>query len=91
MRYHHNCLVFQALQVALEPQDAREVQVVCGLILESASEMYHAASLYARTFQECAVFRAHAAKEMYYLILHSPAYEGGMPGEQSLTPTRDRI
>ena len=46
MRHHHNCPVFQALQVALEPQDAWEVQVICGLILESASKIHYAASLY---------------------------------------------
>lgn len=65
--------------------------MVCGLILESASKLCYGASFYARIFQKCAVFRAHAAKEMQYLILHSPASEGGLPGERSLTPTRNRI
>ena len=65
--------------------------MVCGLILESASKMCYAASLYARIFQKCAVFRAHAAREMQYLILHSPASEGDLPGVRSLTPTRNGI
>ncbi len=33
MRHHYNCPVVQCFQIALQPQDARQVQVVGRLIL----------------------------------------------------------